>query len=98
MPPRLDRRLRRVALLGVALHTLFLAAAPFEHHDLICHVKTPQHCTSCASTQLGSDSHSPKAPGATRLTVAGWAFSHHILSDGALLAVGTTGRSPPSVA
>jgi hypothetical protein len=95
MLPRLDRRLRRVALVGVVLHTLFLTAAPFEHHDLICHFKTPQHCTSCVSSQLGSDTPAPKSPGATNLTLAGWALSHHSLPDGALLAVNTTGRSPP---
>src|SRR5436190_78571 len=50
----LDRRFRRFALLGVVLHTLFVAAAPFEHHDLICHLKTPQHCTACTSSPVGS--------------------------------------------
>ena len=50
MAQGLDRRIRRFALLGVVLHTLFVAAAPFEHHDLICHLKTPQHCTSCTSS------------------------------------------------
>jgi hypothetical protein len=98
MPPRFDKRLRRIALLGVVLHTLFLAAAPFEHHDLICHLKTPQHCTSCVSSQLGSDSQAPKSPGACDLTAAGWALSSHALPDGTLLAVSTTGRSPPHFA
>jgi hypothetical protein len=39
-------RLRRLALLGVLLHSLFLATAGFEHHDFVCHFKTPQHCAS----------------------------------------------------
>jgi hypothetical protein len=96
--PRLDQRLRRIALIGVVIHTLFLAAAPFEHHDLICHLKTPQHCTSCVSSQVGSDSQPPKSPGATSLAAAGWALSAHILPDGTLLAVSSTGRSPPHAA
>jgi cytochrome c oxidase subunit 3 len=39
---------------GVAIYALFLLTTQFEHHDLLCHLKTPQHCTSCTSSQLGS--------------------------------------------
>ena len=92
----LDRRIRRFALLGVVLHTLFVTAAPFEHHDLICHLKTPQHCTSCASNPLGSESRICPAPGACRLADAGRIFALDALAEGALLAVSTYGRSPPS--
>ncbi len=78
-------------------HILFLAAAPFEHHDLICHLKTPQHCTSCASNPLGSESRIcrgarrlPRSPTPARI------FALDALAEGALLAVTTHGRSPPS--
>ena len=89
-------RLRRLALLGVILHTLFLAVADFEHHDLACHLKTPLHCTSCALSQLGSDPHPTSVPGACRLADAGRAVAVHVDSESALLAVRTTGRSPPA--
>ena len=88
-------RLRRLALLGVVLHTLFLAAADFEHHDLACHFKNPQHCTSCALSQLGSDPHTTAVPGACRLADAGRAVAVNLDSESALLSVRTTGRSPP---
>lgn len=88
-------RFRRLALLGVILHALFLAAADFEHHDLACHLKTPLHCTSCALSQLGSDPHAPFAPGACGLSDAGRAVAFLPDSESALLAVRTTGRSPP---
>jgi len=93
---RSRRRLPLIALVGVGFHILFLAAAPFEHHDLICHLKTPQHCTSCASNPLGSESRICPAPGACRLADAGRIFALDALPEGALLAVSTYGRSPPS--
>src|SRR5579864_8203052 len=87
---------RRVALVGMAIYALFLVASPFEHHDLSCELKTPQHCTSCTSTQLGSDTHVELAPGAAQLADAGRATALVLLDEGTLLVVRSTGRSPPS--
>jgi hypothetical protein len=89
---------RRLALVGTALYALFLIASPFEHHDLSCELKTPQHCTSCTSTQLGSDAPVAVAPGAAQLADAGRAASFIVLDEGTLLVVRSTGRSPPSQA
>ena len=89
---------RRVALVGMAIYALFLVASPFEHHDLSCELKTPQHCTSCTSTQLGSDAPVAVAPGAAQLGDAGRAASFIVLDEGTLLVVRSTGRSPPSPA
>ena len=50
----------------MALYAVFLVFSPFEHHDLSCELKTPQHCTSCSSTQLGSDTQVVLAPGSLR--------------------------------
>jgi hypothetical protein len=80
----------------MALYVLFLVASPFEHHDLICHLKTPQHCTTCASTQLGADPRPPVTVDACHLADAGRAVSFEILTESTLLAVQSTGRSPPS--
>jgi hypothetical protein len=85
----------RLALVGMASYALFLVASPFEHHDLSCELKTPQHCTSCTSTQLGSDTHVALAPGAAQLADAGRAASFVVLDEGTLLVVRSTGRSPP---
>jgi hypothetical protein len=91
-----DRRWRTRALVGVALYAGFLLVAQFEHHDLVCHLKTPQHCTSCASSLLGSDPHTPAMPGAWRLADAGRASAFLPVLDDTLLAVKSTGRSPPA--
>jgi hypothetical protein len=87
---------RRLALVGVAIYALFVIASPFEHHDLSCELKTPQHCTSCSSTQLGSDTHIILAPGAAQLADAGRASAFVLLEEGTRLVVRTPGRSPPS--
>ena len=87
---------RRLALLGMAIYAVFLVASPFEHHDLSCELKTPQHCTSCTSTQLGSDTHVVLSPGAAQLADVGRASAFVLLDEGTLLVVRSTGRSPPN--
>ena len=93
---RSGRLARRLALVGMALYAVFLLASPFEHHDLQCELKTPQHCTSCTSAQLGSDPQTPLTPGVWHLADAGRALAVHHLSDDTLLVVRSTGRSPPA--
>jgi hypothetical protein len=89
------RRPNGHTLVGMALYALFLITAPFEHHDLVCHLKTPTHCTACTSSLLGSDPHTPAAVGASDLPFAGGAFAIDVVADGFLLTVRSTGRSPP---
>src|SRR3954466_10878567 len=88
---------RRLALVGMAIYALFLVASPFEHHDLQCELKTPQHCTSCSSTQLGSDPQILLNPGVWHLADAGRAIAVHHTGEDTLLVVRTTGRSPPAI-
>ena len=87
---------RRLALVGVAIYALFVIASPFEHHDLLCELKTPQHCTSCSSTQLGSDPQILLNPGVWQLADAGRAVAVLHLAEDTLLVVCSTGRSPPA--
>ncbi|MBW8861970.1 MAG: hypothetical protein JF601_06300 [Acidobacteria bacterium] len=94
---RTAARARMLTIVGIVLYAAVLIGSPFEHHDFICHLKTPQHCMSCASSQLGSDPHPLPVPGASRLTDAGSATTFEQLPEGALLAAASTGRSPPFV-
>jgi len=89
-----DRGSRFLRLIGLALYTFFLLTAPFEHHDFGCELRTPQHCTSCVSSQFGSDPHTPAIIG-RHLADAGRVVSTLVISPGVLLADRTTGRSPP---
>src|ERR1700687_2676519 len=77
-----DRRWRFLAFAGGTLYVLFLILAPFEHHDLACHYKTPQHCTSCSSSLVGSDPDAPAILGAWHLSDAGRVFGFQLMADG----------------
>src|SRR5258708_38766194 len=88
-------RARLLTAVGLALYAFVLVTLPFEHHDLICHLKTPQHCTSCASSQPGSAPHTPELLGAWHLTDAGRAVLPPVVANGIVLTVRSTGRSPP---
>ena len=96
--PTRGLRWRRWTALAVALYALVLVASAFEHHDLLCHLRNPQHCTACTATQLGSDPQTLTAPHAAELADAGSATALHITVDSTLLVVRSTGRSPPFLA
>lgn len=93
-----DRRLRWLAWAGVALYAIFLCAAPFEHHDLACELKTPQHCTACTSSVLSSSPDTPALPGESNLLDAGSAVILDARAESLLFDVRTPGRSPPPAA
>jgi hypothetical protein len=90
---RHDRSLLR--WIGVALYATVLVVASFEHHDLLCHLKNPQHCTACTASQLGTGPAMPAILGAWQLSDAGSAVSNQPLAEGVLLSHQSTGRSPP---
>ena len=82
-------------MIGAAIYAFFLVTAQFEHHDLLCHLRNPQHCTSCTSSQLGSDPQTTPILGAWHLDDAGRAIVFRLIVDDTLLTVRSTGRSPP---
>jgi len=84
-----------LAFVGVAIYAVFLVVMPFEHHDLDCHLKHPLHCTACSSSLPGSDPQTTPVVGAWSLTDAGRAEAVEVLTEGTLLPVRSTGRSPP---
>ena len=70
-----------LTIVGIALYAAVLISSPFEHHDLICHLKTPQHCTSCTSSQLGSDTQILLNPGVWHLADAGRAIAVQYVAE-----------------
>src|SRR3954451_2051489 len=90
-------RSRPGTVLGVALYAAFLVIAPFEHHDLACHLKTPQHCTSCTTSVLGANTATSPNPGATVFHDAGCAVAIQVSAPDLLLSMRGTGRSPPAL-
>ena len=89
------RSLRSVSV-EVAIYLAILLAAPFTHHDLDCHLKTPLHCPACASSQVGLNTPLPAAARAADLPDAGNVITCQPPANGAVLPVRSSGRSPPS--
>ena len=89
---------RHGALIGAVLYVVFLAADPFEHHDLACHVRAPLHCMACASSPLSSVPQTSAVFDTWHLADAGSAVALLTLGDSAMLPVRSTGRSPPPLA
>lgn len=80
----------------LALYVLAFAAMPFAHHDLLCHLKSSTHCSTCnVGTSTDPSSSAPLVNPAV-LHDAGRAdeLSYHVVSTPALLP--SAGRSPPS--
>jgi hypothetical protein len=92
---RRDPRRSFLSYAGTAIYAVFLVVASFEHHDLLCHLKTPQHCTACTSSQLSTNPHSPTILAECTLADAGHADVFQPTVKRILLAVRSTGRSPP---
>jgi hypothetical protein len=88
-------RRRRLALVWLAVYAIFLAASPFEHHDLLCELKTPRHCTACTSSVVGSDPARSAMVGSWTLTDLGLAFATDFTTHGISVPVRSPGRSPP---
>ena len=83
---------------AAAIYAAFLLIAPFEHHDFLCHLKTPQHCSACTSGQPSPAPHAPSSFGSGQLFDAGRTSVFHPMADGVLLSVRSNGRSPPACA
>lgn len=87
---------------GVLLRLVFtayvvaLAALPFAHHDLLCHLKSSTHCATChigTSTDHGG-AHPALAP--VDLPDAGHAGSAQAVILSSAERLPSSGRSPPS--
>jgi hypothetical protein len=89
---------RRLAVVVIALYTALVCAAAFEHHDVSCELNSPQHCTACTSTLVGSDPGGLALPGGLVLHDAGSAAAIDVRAESPLLAARSTGRSPPALA
>jgi hypothetical protein len=73
-----------------------LAALPFGHHDLVCHVKSNTHCTTClVGTSLDDNGAQPPLPPIT-LDDAGQAVESTRSAITSCAPASSSGRSPPA--
>jgi hypothetical protein len=85
--------------LAKALLTIYIASAallPLSHHDIVCHLKSPNHCTTCLTT--GSGEAAPDAASLDVWTMADVGRATTIERDPVQSAYVSSacGRAPPA--
>ena len=72
-----------------------LAATPFAHHDIVCHLKSNTHCSTChLGTSADPDGTQPSLTPA-ELPDAGRTAEHTSTVAGAFSISPSAGRAPP---
>jgi hypothetical protein len=79
-----------------AAYILALAALPFGHHDLLCHLKSSTHCTTCLAGTSADDNTAQPAIPAVVLADAGQATIAQTFSAHSCVPTPSAGRSPPT--
>ena len=79
-----------------AAYILALAALPFGHHDLLCHLKSSTHCTTCLAGTSADDSSAQPAIPAIVLADAGQATISPHFAAHSCVPTHSAGRSPPA--
>ena len=92
--PRGSQGLRLKVVL--ALYLLAAALMPLGHHDLVCHLKSNTHCTTCTVGSSGEAAADPAVLARFWLMDAGATICEP--SDAPVLSTGrsASGRAPPS--
>ena len=90
-------RLGFAGQLVIAAFILALAAAPFGHHDVVCHLKSTTHCTACT---VGSAAEPVADQGVVtrlRLHDAGAALGLSAEAPASPALRHTSNRAPPAI-
>ena len=90
------RRLGVILKFVVAAYIAALAALPFAHHDLACHLKSSTHCGVCHVGTSADDTSVQPALGQADLADAGRAAEASDLAGASCVLLPSSGRSPPA--
>lgn len=80
----------------LALYILAAALQPFGHHDLVCHLKSTTHCTTCTVGSSAEAAADPAVLAKFWLLDAGAAISESDDTAGMSPRRPASGRAPPS--
>jgi hypothetical protein len=89
------RRLGALARVLLAAYVLAAALLPLAHHDVLCHLKSSTHCTSCTVGSSGETASSAVPLDGLSLPDAGRAVLASLLCRPSAPAQDSAGRSPP---
>ena len=82
----------------LALYLLAAGLMPFGHHDLVCHLKSTTHCTTCTVGSSGEAAADPAVLARFWLIDAGATVCEPTDAQHALTGRAASGRAPPSFA
>ena len=92
-------KLARCGVMAKAMLTAYVLAAAllsFTHHDVLCHLKSSTHCTSCLASSSGETASSAAAVDAAALDDAGQADPAARAFVHSAPVSASSGRSPPA--
>jgi hypothetical protein len=90
---------RRLGLLRSAIAAaclVALATLPFGHHDLVCHLKSSTHCTTCLVGTSADDTSAQPAVPIIVLADAGRPDDPSRSNPDSCVPDSSSGRSPPT--
>src|SRR5436190_24385174 len=82
----------------LALYMLAAAVLPFGHHDLVCHLKSTTHCTTCTVGSSAETAADPAVLARFWLIEVGDAGSPPVDAPQSATTHPSSGRAPPFVA
>jgi hypothetical protein len=81
----------------VAIYIVAVAAMPFAHHDIVCHLKSSTHCSTCHIGTSGDQSSLRPSIARVTLTDAGQARASECPSVAPCATSLSAGRAPPAL-
>jgi hypothetical protein len=81
----------------LALYVLAAALLPLGHHDLVCHLKSTTHCTTCTVGSSAEAAADPAVLARFSLLDAGTAVCDSADSPHSATIRPTSGRAPPAL-
>jgi len=81
----------------LAAYVVAAALMPLAHHDVVCHLKSATHCTTCVVGSSGETAGWAVALDGSRLSDAGRAILPSAACCQSPLVRASSGRSPPLV-
>jgi hypothetical protein len=80
----------------LAMYVLAATLLPLAHHDVVCHAKTPTHCTTCVVSWSGGVAADPAALARVGLDDFGAACTSTPSHLSSRAAQALSGRAPPA--
>lgn len=82
----------------LAIYIAGFALSPLAHHDVVCHLKSSTHCTTCLTTMSGEATSHAASLDVSTMVDAGRAPTNERDALRSAHITSHTGRGPPAVA